>query len=60
MQQRHHMDGDTFEDAPRVDPDIIFFYMDKKDAFPKVSGCGWTRPKTIKLFMLTFYFLTHL
>ena len=31
MQQRLRVDGDIFENAPRVDADI--FYTDKKDAF---------------------------
>ena len=30
------MDGDNFENAPRVDPEI--FYIDKKDAFSRKSG----------------------
>ena len=25
----------------------IFIYTDKKDAFSKISGYGWTRPKSI-------------
>ena len=25
----------------------IFFYTDKKDAFSKISGYGWTRPKSV-------------
>ena len=40
MQQRLRVDGDTFENAPRVDADI--FYTDKKDAFSKISGYVWT------------------
>ena len=36
------MDGDIFENAPRVDVDI--FYTDKKDAFSKISGYVWTGP----------------
>ena len=30
------MDGDIFENAPRVDAGI--FYADKKDAFSEISG----------------------
>ena len=39
------LDGDLFENAPRVDADI--FYTDKKDAFSKISGYVWTGPKTV-------------
>ena len=38
------MDGDIFENAPRVETDV--FYTDKKDAFSKISGYVWPRPKT--------------
>ena len=42
MQQRLRVDGDIFENTPRVDADI--FYTDKKDAFSKISRYVWTRP----------------
>ena len=39
MQQHPSVDGDIFENAPRVDQDI--FYTDKKDAFHKYPDtCG--------------------
>ena len=43
MQQRLRVDGDLFENASRVDADI--FIRIKKDAFSKISGYVWTRPK---------------
>ena len=42
MQQRLRVDGDIFENAPRVDADT--FYTDKKDAISRISGYVWTRP----------------
>ena len=36
------MDGDLFENAPRVDADI--FLRINKDAFSKISGYVWTGP----------------
>ena len=44
MSQRFRVDGDNFENAPRVDADL--FYTDKKDAFSKISGYVWTGPKS--------------
>ena len=35
MQRRLRVDGDIFENAPRIDADIL--YTDKKDAFSKIS-----------------------
>ena len=45
MQQRLHVDGDIFENAPRVDADILLAIWIKKDAFSKISGYMWTRPE---------------
>ena len=42
MQQRLRVDGDIFENAPRVDADI--FYTNKKRCVFKISGYVWTRP----------------
>ena len=39
------MDGNVFENAPRLDADI--FYTNKNDAFSKLSGYVWTRPEYI-------------
>ena len=49
MQQRLRVDGDIFENAPRVDADI--FMRIKNDAFSKISGYVWTRPMS-----MPFYF----
>ena len=46
MQQRLRVDGDIFENAPRVDADVFFIRI-KKDAFSEISGYEWTRPKFI-------------
>ena len=35
---------DTFKNAHRVNADI---FIHKKDAFPKISGCVWTRPQLL-------------
>ena len=37
------MDGDLFDNVPRVEADT--FYADKTDAFSKISGYVWTGPK---------------
>ena len=43
------MDGDLFENAPRVDADI--FYTDKKDAFSNYPDtCGRGLIQTRKIF----------
>ena len=44
MQQRHRVDGNIFENAPRVYADIFFIRI-KKDALSKMSGYMWRRPK---------------
>ena len=38
------MDGDLFENAPRVDTDIFFIRINK-DTFSKILGYVWTGPK---------------
>ena len=40
MSQRFRVDGDNFENAPRVD--TAHFYTDKKDPFSTISGYVWT------------------
>ena len=48
MSQRFRVDGDTFDNAPRVDADL--FYTEKKDAFSKIPGYVWTGPSCRTLF----------
>ena len=38
------VDGDIFENAPRVDADIFLIRI-KKDAFSKITGYVWKRPQ---------------
>ena len=42
VSQRFRVDGDIFENGPRVDTDL--FIRMKKDAFSKRSGYVWTCP----------------
>ena len=42
------MDGDIFENTPRVETDI--FIRIKKMRFIKISGYVWTRPQNQALF----------
>ena len=42
------MDGDIFENAPRVDANL-FEKRIKKDAFSKISKYVWTGPETYEL-----------
>ena len=40
MSHRFCVDEDILENAPRVDADLL--YMDKTDAFSKISLYAWT------------------
>ena len=44
ISQRFRVDGDIFENAPRVDADLFLIRI-KKDAFSKISGYVWTWPE---------------
>ena len=45
MSLRFRVDGNNFENAPRVDVDL--FIRIKKDAFSNISGYVWTGPLSL-------------